>query len=90
MKQKISDKGTVMIQGATTILLSIATWWAVHRFGLVPDYSGLLGVVVGAVILLGVVFVVMNVVGLVMWVLNLLFYYIQLARHGPPSAQFEE
>ncbi|MFB6196831.1 MAG: hypothetical protein ABEI52_00985 [Halobacteriaceae archaeon] len=90
MKQKFSDKATVMIQGATTILLSIATWWGLHTFGLVPRYTGLLGVVVGVVILVGVVFVVMSVVGAVMWVLNLIFYYIQLARHGPPSAQIEE
>lgn len=90
MKQKVSDRMTVHIQAWSSLALAIVLIWAGYRFNIWPEFDGLLVVVEWAIAGFGSSFIALNVVGIVMWVANLFFYYIQLARHGPPSAQFDE
>lgn len=90
MKQAISDRMTVHIQAWSSFLLMLGLAFGAYKYGFVPHYGGLLDHVMLVPVTLVSSFLALSIVGMVMWTLNLLFFWVQVYRHGSPVAQLDE
>ncbi|MFB6198030.1 MAG: hypothetical protein ABEI52_07160 [Halobacteriaceae archaeon] len=82
MKQVLSDRQTKLVQFGLSIPVYFIILWGVYEFGIAWNVDGILGW--GEVFLWNVAsaFVSLSVVGVAMMGLNLIFYKIQVYRHG--------
>lgn len=89
-EQVFTDTQTRVIQSCGSAVVMAVGIVATYRLGWAANLSGLLGVgeALGIVILW--LFVATSVVGAAMYALNLVFYVVQVHRHGSPVEVVEE
>jgi len=87
MEPVISDRTTAIIQAALIVIASTVSLFAAFAFDYAPAWATQPLYSVAFVFL--VIFAWANVIPAILYGINLVFYQIQVYRHGKPHEQFE-
>jgi hypothetical protein len=60
--------------------------YGAYHFGVTPNYGGIVGIGEAAVVIIAASFLGASLAGVLMYGLNLVFYLVQVRRHGSPTA----
>lgn len=85
-RSKLSPRQTLFVQTAVSVVVAAAGYWVSYRYGFAPNFSGVIGVLEATFLFVLWSFLGATISGVAMLGMNLVWFGVQVFRHGSPTS----